>query len=295
MSKRDGTIRHLSLFIPAILKGRYIPTIAPKFLRQIVPEVNNPKNSIKSHITVGFFTGCMTDYVFPDTGKTIIDFLNNNGVKVIVPKAQCCCGAPAFLGSGDFETSRKMADANVEAFADVDIIITDCATCSSALKDYAKFLADSPERQEKFTKFANKIMDITVFLADVLKLSASAYKISHKFRGQRITWHDPCHLCRHQGVVSQPRNILKSIPDIRYVEMPNADQCCGMAGTFSLNYYELSKKIADKKIRGVESCGADIVVTGCPGCIIQLIDTSRRQNISVKIMHIMDLFVEEKQ
>ena len=95
----------------------------------------------------------MTDFVFPELGKKIVTFLNKNGVEVIVPRGQGCCGAPVFLGAGDFETGRKMADANVRAFKDVDYIITDCATCASAMKDYGKFLADTEERKQDYADF----------------------------------------------------------------------------------------------------------------------------------------------
>jgi glycolate oxidase iron-sulfur subunit len=290
LPKTEGTIRHLSLFLTALGKGRHIPQIAPKFLRQSVPEINKPPEGAKVKYTVGYFTGCMTDFVFPELGEKIINFLNKNGVEVIVPKGQGCCGAPVFLGAGDFETGRKMADSNVKAFKDLDYIITDCATCASAMKNYAKFLADTEERRQKYTEFADKIKDITEFLVDILKLPPSAYRIAPEFRGKTITWHEPCHLGRYLGIKEQPRQILKSLPDIKYVEMPDADRCCGMAGTFSVNYYELSKKIADKKADSIRSTGADVVVTDCPGCEIQLIDTTKRKGMPQKIRHIMELF-----
>ena len=91
------------------------------------------------------------------------------------------------------------------------------------------------------------------------------------------------------GIREQPRQILKSIPEIEYVEMPNADRCCGMAGTFSIYFYDLSKKIADKKVAGIDTTGADIVVTDCPGCEIQLIDSTIGHETPVKVMHIMEL------
>ncbi|MGD9143704.1 MAG: (Fe-S)-binding protein, partial [Dehalococcoidia bacterium] len=272
LPRTQGTIRHLSMFLAALGKGRHIPEIAPRFLRQSVPEVNRPPEGVKTTFTVGYFTGCMTDFVFPGVGKKIIDFLTRNGVEVIVPRGQGCCGAPVFLGAGDFKTGRKMADSNVKAFGDVDYIITDCATCASAMKDYVKYLADTPERIRAYTGFGNKIKDITEFLVDILQLPAEAYRVAPEYKGKTVTWHEPCHLGRHLGVKEQPRKILKSLPDIRYVEMPDADRCCGMAGTFSIKYYELSRKIAEKKMNSIESTGADIVVTDCPGCEIQLID-----------------------
>jgi len=289
LPKTQGTIRHLSMFLSALGKGRYIPQIAPRFLRQMVPMVNKPTVANETGIRVGYFTGCMTDFVFPEVGKKVINFLTRHGVEVVVPREQGCCGAPVFLGAGDLATGRKMADTNVKAFADFDYVVADCATCSSAMKDYVKFLADTPERQEAYTKFAGKINDITEFLVDVLKLPPSAYRAVPEAKGKKVTWHDPCHLNRHMGITRQPREILKSIPDIEYVEMPNADRCCGMAGSFSIYFYDVSQKIADKKMAGIDATGADIVVTDCPGCEFQLIDTTMRHDSPVKVMHIMEL------
>jgi len=290
MPKTQGTIRHLSMFLSALGKGRHIPQIAPKFLRQLIPEVNKPPEGVKTTCTVGYFTGCMTDFVFPETGKKIVNFLTKNGVEVIVPRGQGCCGAPVFLGAGDFDTGRKMADSNVRAFRDVDYIITDCATCASAMKDYVKYLADTPEKIREYTEYSEKIKDITEFLVDNLNLPPSAYKVAEEFNGKKVTWHEPCHLGRYLGVKEQPRKILKSLPDIEYIEMPDADRCCGMAGTFSVNFYDLSQKIADKKTDSIDSTRADIVVTDCPGCQIQLIDGITRKQMPQKVLHIMDLF-----
>jgi glycolate oxidase iron-sulfur subunit len=133
------------------------------------------------------------------------------------------------------------------------------------------------------------VKDISEFLVDILKLPASAYHASADVRGNKVTWHDPCHLNRHLGVKTQPRQIIQSIPEVEYIEMPNADRCCGMAGTFSIKYYDLSKKIADNKTASIIDSGANIVVTGCPGCIIQLIDSTIRNKVPVKVMHLMEL------
>jgi glycolate oxidase iron-sulfur subunit len=290
MPRTEGTIRHLSMFLSALGKGRHIPQIAPKFLRQSVPEINRPPDDIQVKYTVGYFTGCMTDFVFPELGKKIIGFLTRNGVEVIVPRGQGCCGAPVFLGAGDFDTGRRMADANVRAFKNLDYIITDCATCASAMKDYVKFLADNEDRKRDYSDFAVKIKDITEFLVDILQLPTSAYRVADEYKGKTVTWHEPCHLGRYLGVKEQPRQILKSLPDIKFIEMPDADRCCGMAGTFSIYYYELSRKIADRKVADIESTGADIVVTDCPGCQIQLMDSLIQHGMPTKVLHIMELF-----
>jgi len=289
LPRTEGTVRHLSFFLSALGKGRHIPQIAPRFLRQSVPEINRPPAGVPVKYPVGYFTGCMTDFVFPELGRKIISFLTKNGVEVHVPRAQGCCGAPVFLGAGDFKVGRRFADTNVTAFKDVEYIVTDCATCASAMKDYVKFLADNDERKRSYQEFAAKIKDITEFLVDILKLPASAYRAADEFKGKMVTWHEPCHLGRYLGVKEQPRFILRSLTDINYVEMPGADICCGMAGTFSIHFYELSQKIAARKVNSILSTGADVVVTDCPGCEIQLIDSLARRGKPVQVGHIMEL------
>jgi len=289
MPKTEGTIRHLSFFLSAMGKGRRIPQIAPLFLKSMVPEVNKPSGNVKTKMRVGYFIGCATNFIFPDLGRRIIDFLTKNGVEVLVPKEQGCCGAPVYLGAGDFDTGRKMTDINVKAFDEVDYVISGCASCTSSLKDYIKFLPDTPERKESFAKFSDKVKDISQFLVDVLKLPQTAYKARSELKNERVTWHDSCHLNRYLGVKDQPRQIIKSLQGIEYKEMIRADWCCGMAGSFSMHYYDLSKKIADRKMETIKESQANIVATACPGCMIQLIDNTMRHKMSVKVMHLMEL------
>jgi glycolate oxidase iron-sulfur subunit len=243
---------------------------------------------VETRMRVGYFVGCATNFVFPDIGKKIVQLLCKNGVEVVVPK-QGCCGAPVFLGAGDFETGRKMADANVKAFAGVDYVISGCATCTSALKDYRKFLADTPERAAAYEALEGKLKDLSEFLVDVLRLPGNAYKASQTARGKRITWHDSCHLNRHLGVKEQPRQILQALEGAEFAEMVRPDWCCGMAGSFTIYYYDLSKKIADKKMETIKESGADIVAVGCPGCMIQLIDNTVRHGMQVEVKHIAEL------
>lgn len=287
--KSKGTIRHLPLYLSALGKGRHIPSIAPKFLRTLVTETNKPPAGVETQMRVGYFMGCMNDFVFPNTGKHIIEFLTRNGVEVVVPKEQGCCGAPVFLGAGDVEAGRKLADTNVMAFENLDYVICGCATGTSTMREYALHLADSPERKETYARFGQKVKDINEFLVDILKLPSLAYRASPEVKGKKVTWHDPCHLNRYLGVREQPRQILRSIKDIEYVEMTRADWCCGMAGAFSLHYYELSQQIDDRKMETVRETGADILATGCPGCQVQLTDNALRHQLPIRVMHIMDL------
>jgi glycolate oxidase iron-sulfur subunit len=289
MPEADGIIRHLPSYMPTMGKRRQLPAIAPKFLRRMVDEVSKPPAGAKKIMRVGYFPGCMNEYVLPQMGKKTIDFLTRHGIEVVMPRQQGCCGAAAILGAGDFETGRKVADNNVAAFADFDCIVTGCATCACTLSEYQRFLADTPERKEAYSKFADKIKHLAQFLADTVDLPASSLQTAPELRGKKLTWHDPCHLNRHLGIKEQPRRLLQSLDDTSFVEMPNADRCCGMAGQFNLLYYDLSKKIAAKKVESIEASEADIVVTACPGCQFQLADNISRLNKPQKVMSLMDV------
>jgi glycolate oxidase iron-sulfur subunit len=289
MPAKNGTIRHLPGFMSGLIKGRNLPAVAPRFLRDMVDEVSKPPRGMKSVMRIGYFPGCMNEFSQPHIGKKTIDLLTRHGVEVVMPREQGCCGAAAFLGAGDFETGRKIADVNAAAFSDVDLIVTGCATCACTLREYPHFLADTPERKESFGGFAGKIRHVAQFLIDTLGLPASAFETSPAIKGKKLTWHDPCHLNRHLGIKEQPRQILKSLPDVSYIEMPDANRCCGMAGQFSLYYYELSRKIAERKVESIEASDADIVVTACPGCQYQLLDNITRLKKPQKVMSLMEI------
>jgi glycolate oxidase iron-sulfur subunit len=286
--KSEGNIRHLPDFLKALGQGRHIPEIAKTFLRDQVKEVNKPQTGEQPKMRVGYFMGCATDFVYPDIGLKVIDFLTKRGIEVVVPKEQNCCGAAIYF-SGDMETGRTLAADNIKAFKDIDYILTACGTCSSTLKDYKVYLPDNEEQQKAYDEFAKKVKDITEFVVDVMKVAPEDLKLRKEFEGKTATWHDPCHLVRYQNIKDQPRQILKSLKGLKYVEMPNADLCCGMGGSFSVYHYDITKKIADKKMDGIKATGADIVVTACPGCMINLIDNAARHKMSQRVHHILEL------
>jgi glycolate oxidase iron-sulfur subunit len=260
-----------------------------RFLRLTVPHVNQPPSGIETRMTVGFFVGCTTNFLFPGLGERIIRFLTRNGVEVIVPREQGCCGSPALMRIGDFETARQRADTNARAFDGLEYVVTGCPTCASTAKKYLEFLADTPQRKESYRKYAGKVVEIVGFLVDTVGLPGLTYETSPEVKGMRVTWHDPCHLARYLGVREQPRQILRSLGDLDFVEMPRADWCCGMAGVFSENYYQLSCKIADKKVDSIKAVEADVVATSCPGCILQIDDAIKRNGMAQKVMHIVDI------
>ena len=291
LPRSKGTIRHLPLFLSALIKGRQIPEIAKKFLRDQLPEVTSPPPGVATRMRVAFFAGCATDFIFPDIGKKTIDFLTRQGVEVLFPKGQGCCGLPVF-GSGDFTTARELADSNVAVFSaleSVDYIVTSCASCGSALKEgYRTFLADTPERERRYAEFSARVKDINEFIVDILKVPKEAFTTALP-KGTKVTYHDPCHLVRYQKITTQPREILTSLPGVEFVEMREPDRCCGMGGSFNIQYYDLSKQIADHKMSAIADTGADIVVTACPGCMIQLLDNTIQKKMPQRVMHVMQL------
>ena len=287
LPRAEGGFRHLPQFLSALGAGRAIPDIAPRFLRRTLPERTLATGVAKYR--VGFFSGCATEYVFPEIGVMIVDVLRNLDCQVLFDRRQGCCGAPVYL-SGDFSTARKMAARNLEAFDGCDFVVTGCATCGSGLSEYPTYLAETPEEHQCFQRFAARVKDFNAFVVDVVAADLNRLAIRPRFRGRTITWHDPCHLARYQDVRAQPRKILQSLEGIRFVEMPDADRCCGLGGSFSITHYEVSRKIADHKVDAITACGADAVVTACPGCMIQLRDALARRSLAVDVLHIGELF-----
>jgi len=292
LPRGQGRFRHLPQFLSALGAGRAIPDIAPRFLRTILPERSPAAGAPKYRI--GFFSGCATEYVFPEIGEMIVDVLRNLDCEVVFDRRQGCCGAPVYL-SGDFHTARKMAARNVEAFEDYDYVVTGCATCGSGLSEYPTYLADTPEKKERFERFAAKVKDFNKFVIDVLAADLDRLTLKPRFHGKTVTWHDPCHLARYQEVRTQPRKILQALEGLRFVEMSDADRCCGLGGSFSITHYDVSRKIADHKSDAIAACGADAVVTACPGCMIQLRDALARRNMDVEVLHIGELFTVRPQ
>jgi glycolate oxidase iron-sulfur subunit len=285
----EGKIRHLPLFLAGLGGGRQLPSIAKRSLSEDIPEFHPSAPEVKNrNLRVAYFSGCATEFSFPEVGKALINILNKLGVDVVFPKEQGCCGIAVFA-SGDLETAREMAIHNLEVFSqlDADLVVTGCATCGSALKDgWASYLPQSNEEKAKFEAFGAKVRDISELLVELADFKPLRYRCKLP-EDTRVTYHDPCHLARYQGVTDQPRKILKQVFGDRFTEMDN-NGCCGMGGSFNVDHYELSKKIAKKKIGSVARTGADVVINTCPGCMIQLIDNIERYNLPQRVVHLVE-------
>jgi glycolate oxidase iron-sulfur subunit len=285
----DGKVRHLPFFLSAFGKGRLMPDLSPTPLRKRYPEVISPSTG-PAKMRVGFFTGCFIDFVDPAIGCSLIRVLGRHGVEVVFPKKQTCCGVPVFM-SGDLENGLDLLKTNLKAFApfELDAIVVGCATCGTALKESYKSLVDgeSQEWKDRVKTFSGKVMDISEFMTQKTQLTRAEQKSL-----QKVTYHDPCHLNRSQGVNSQPRKILKDLPGVTLVEMRDPQRCCGGGGSFSFYNYELSKQISRRKVEDIEGTGASIVVTACPGCMLQLKDQLGQKGSPVEVKHVIQVVDE---
>jgi glycolate oxidase iron-sulfur subunit len=248
---------------------------------------NAPRSDISqqnSKYRVGFFLGCAQSLLFAEQSAASVRVLARNGCTVITPKSVQCCGMPA-LGYGRPDLAQAQARHNIALFeqVQVDVIVTDCATCGSMLKEYAHLLGNDPEWAGRAAGFSARTRDISEFLAEI-PLEKPAGRVE-----ARVTYHDPCHLRRAQGVWKQPRALLQMIDGLEFVEMPEADWCCGSAGSQLITHYATSLKTLDRKLDNLASAKAEIVVSGCPGCQMQLNVGVRRRGLAVQVTHPIEL------
>jgi glycolate oxidase iron-sulfur subunit len=218
--------------------------------------------------------------------------LNKYGVSVFIPSDQKCCGLIAF-GSGDWQSTQKLALSNIEAFEqlNLDTIVTTCASCAATLKTfYPTLFKDADDETKKMVeRFSHKIMDISQFLTQEIGITSKLKKHPLK-KGNllRITYHDPCHLNRTLGITQEPREILKSLSNLEFVEMKDASRCCGMGGTFNITHYDLSLNILKHKLDTLETLGVEMIATGCSGCIFQFMDGIHQRGLKTKVVHIVE-------
>jgi glycolate oxidase iron-sulfur subunit len=258
-----------------------VPKVPPNgglhAINRFIKKVEHPK------YRVAYFVGCSALNLSPGIAAATIRVLHRHQVEVVVPKF-ACCGLPA-AGYGDMPSARSLAYSNIDitSYLNVDAIVTPCASCSSFLKQYSKILADEPEWSEKSKDFSGKVRDLSEFLIDIGLVTEMG-----TVKG-RVTYHDPCHLAHHQKIREQPRTILRSIVGVEFIELEEANACCGAAGTYSFKNYDLSMKVLLRKMNNVEKTNADILVTSCPACVMQLSSAVSQQKIPMRVRDIVEL------
>ena len=233
-------------------------TVIPDLPRRHLDDHLKKQLTISSLKPILYFPGCATRYLFPHMGLDLLYVLEQLGFQGVVPKELNCCGIVTW-GAGDLKSNRELQQRNLEVFqkhAEIKEIVTGCASCAHALKEYE----DLPKDCE--------VLDVSELL--FRNREKLEQLVGEKRLEKKLTYHDPCHLRKGQGITSQPRWLLKLIAGDNFVEMRHPERCCGAGGTFGLTHKELSREILAEKAHDIDSSGAEVVTSGCPGCLLQL-------------------------
>lgn len=231
---------------------------------------------------VGLFVTCLVDAMRPEIGFSALKLLEGAGCSVDVPELQTCCGQPAY-NSGDASTARTLARKVLAEFEGYDYVVVPSGSCGGQIKtQYPGLFRDDPDLHARFQALAARTYELTDFLVSVLKLES----VPGQFRGH-VTYHDSCSGLRELGVKTQPRALLATMPGVRLTEMKDAQQCCGFGGTFSIKYGNISGAIVEEKCRNIQASGADAVVLGDLGCMLNIEGKLRRAgDEKTRVLHI---------
>jgi L-lactate dehydrogenase complex protein LldE len=238
---------------------------------------------------VGFFVTCLVDLMRPSVGFAAIRLLEAGGAEVYVPPGQTCCGQPAY-NSGDRNDARALARKVLAEFAGCDYLVAPSGSCSGMIKThYADLFAGDAATLREVGALAAKTYELTDFLVSVLKLT----HVPGRFAGT-VTYHDCCAGLREMGVKTQPRALLACMPGVTLAEMPECETCCGFGGTFSVKFGEISARLADNKCQHVENSGADALVLGDLGCMLNIEGRMRRRgDTKTRVLHIAEVLAGE--
>ncbi|MDR2653683.1 MAG: (Fe-S)-binding protein, partial [Prevotellaceae bacterium] len=249
-NKRMGTFE-FPLLRPFVGKRHFQP-LATKSFSARRGKMNTSAG--KSGIKIAFFPGCVPDKLLVRVSDASMKVFEKNGVGVFMPDNLVCCGIPNLV-SGDHVSFKRLVKTNLNLLkqADFDYLISPCATCVSSIKEnWFRFRDDfTADEKQQIEEIHGKVMDITEFLLDILKAD---FKVSeNKTNTRKVTYHDSCHLKKTLGIYAQPRAILKNVSGLEFVEMPEADRCCGSGGSFTLTQHELANKIGQRKRNNIVS------------------------------------------
>ena len=242
---------------------RMTPVIRSKFSHQLIRPVEIPRT--KPKYRVGLLTGCVQDLVYADINRDTADVLLANGCEVVTPPVQPCCGS-LHAHNGDPERAAQMARRMIDLFdlTSLDAVITNAAGCGSHLKHYGRLLENDPAYSARAALWDRKVKDIHEWLVEI------GFRPPRGQIRERVTYHEACHLCHGQKITQQPREILRSIPGLELVELPESTWCCGSAGIYNITQPETAAALGKRKVGQILSTGAEQVATSNPGCHLQI-------------------------
>ena len=239
---------------------------------------------------VSLFITCLIDQLWPAVGASAVEVLRRAGCEVVFDERQTCCGQPAF-NTGYRAEARRLARRIIAVFEDggADYIVSPSGSCTAMAHHFHELFADDEAWRKRAEALAARTHEFGGFLVNVLKVE----DVGASFNG-RITWHDACHGLRDLGLREEPRKLIRSVRGAEFVELLNADACCGFGGTFSVKYPEISVAILDHKIDAIEKAGVRAVVSGDASCLMQIGGRLTRNNSTVRTMHLAELLASRE-
>ena len=284
----ESLVRQLKLtrLLPKRLRDLepLMPQVQQHFSDTLIKPVETPADR---KYRVGLLTGCVQDLVFSQVNRDTADVLLANGCEVVTPRAQFCCGS-IHAHNGEMELAKAMARRTLDSFDldQLDAVITNAAGCGTHLKNFGHLLQDDPAFAARAAKWSAKVRDIHEWLAEI-GIRAPAASIR-----QRVTYHEACHLCHGQKITRQPRQVLKAIPGLELVELPESTWCCGSAGIYNITQPEMAQKLLRRKIENIATTKVQVVAAANPGCSLQLQAGMREANLKLKIVHPISLLAQ---
>ncbi len=252
-----------------------VPPAKP--LPELIPAVGQRR------ARVALLAGCVQQVLAPEINWATARVLAQNGVEVVIPREQGCCGSLG-LHTGEIRRARDLARNNFRAFpSDVDAIITNAAGCGSGMKEYGVLFKGQPEAEQAGV-FAKRVKDVSEFLDQLGLIEPPALTAPLK-----VAYHDACHLANAQGITAAPRRLLAAVPNLTLIEIPEGEMCCGSAGTYNLEQPELAATFGERKARNILSTGAEAVVTGNIGCLVQIQTYLRKRGQPLPLYHTLEV------
>jgi L-lactate dehydrogenase complex protein LldE len=229
---------------------------------------------------VSLFITCLSDLFFPEVGKDVVEVLERLGCEVDFPAAQICCGQPAY-NSGYHQETKEVAKHMIKTFESADYIVTPSGSCAAMFHEYGSLFGDDPYLEARARALANKTYEFTQFLTEVLQVDDLGAELH-----ATATYHRSCHMSRLLGVKKAPFQLLKKVKGLKLVPLPNARDCCGFGGTFSVKMEPISEQMVDEKVQHIGETGAEILIGADCGCLMNIGGRLSRLEKPMKVMHI---------
>ncbi|MDZ4790221.1 MAG: (Fe-S)-binding protein [Hyphomicrobiales bacterium] len=244
----------------------------------------NHDSPAKRRPRVALFVTCLVDMMRPSIGFAAVKLLEDAGCDVSVPRAQTCCGQPAY-NSGSRADARDIAKGVIEAFSGYDYVVVPSGSCAGMLrKHYPALFSDDPEFEERASQFSAKVHELISFLTDVMRVTS----VNAQYIGS-VTYHDSCSSLREIGLKEQPRRLLYSVKGLELSEIEDADICCGFGGAFSVKYPDISNSMVSQKADKVANTGASLLLGNDLGCLMNIAGKLSREGKPVYARHIAEV------